>query len=197
MNSFTSPRSRRAEIRWVRSGRVAFLLGLLAAVPVVAGTTPSAAPAEPERHTTVLSGEDVFLLGFDKLSSYPYTIVDQGTGATKEEVEQARKRNQIPGFIQSYSGTKVALTGYMLPLKMAGGLAQKFVLMKDVNTCCYGAVPNLNDYVIVTMKGPGIKVTQDVPVVVIGNMQVTEKYEGGYVVSLYELEGTKFLGEKK
>lgn len=194
----TSPSfgSRRAEILFARRGRLALLLALLSAVPVAAETTPTVAPAEPARRT-MLSGEEVFQLGFDKLSSYPYTIVDQGTGATKEEIEQARKRNQIPASIQSYSGTKVALTGYMLPLKMAGGLAQKFVLMKDVNTCCYGAVPNLNDYVIVTMKGAGIKVIQDVPVVVIGTMQITEKYEGGYVVSLYELEGTKFLGEKK
>jgi hypothetical protein len=145
----------------------------------------------------MLAGEEVVVLGFDTLASFPYKIVDQGTGATKEEIEQARKQNQIPASIQSYSGTKVALTGYMLPLKMAAGLAQKFVLMKDVNTCCYGAVPSLNDYVIVTMKGPGIKVIQDVPVVVIGTLRIEEKYDGGYVVSLYELEGTKFLGEKK
>jgi hypothetical protein len=168
-----------------------FLLGLLVALPL-AGET-----AGPARRTTLVGGEQVFDLGFDQLASFPYKIVDQGTGATKEQIEAAQKTNQIPASIQSYSGTRVALTGYMLPLKMSGGLAQKFVLMKDVNTCCYGATPNLNDYVIVTMKGAGIKVTQDVPVVVIGTLQVAQKYEGGYVVSLYELEGTKFLGEKK
>jgi hypothetical protein len=189
MNSSSFSPVRRAAGRW----SVIFLLAL-PAVLTVAAETPAAAAT---RRTTMLSGEEVVVLGFETLSSFPYKIVDQGTGATKEEIEQARKQNQIPASIQSYSGTKVALTGYMLPLKMVAGLAQKFVLMKDVNTCCYGATPSLNDYVIVTMKGAGIKVTQDVPVVVIGTLQIAEKYDGGYVVSLYELEGTKFLGEKK
>lgn len=193
MNPSSFPPVRPAGIRAARRWPAAFLLALLALLPVAA-QTPAAAAA---RRTTMLAGEEVVVLGFDILSSFPYKIVDQGTGATKEEIEQARKQGQIPASIQSYNGTKVALTGFMLPLKMVAGLAQKFVLMKDVNTCCYGATPSLNDYVIVTMKGPGIKVVQDVPVVVIGNLQVAEKYDGGYAVSLYELEGTKFLGEKK
>lgn len=181
------------QLRWP----ALLLPGLLGALALAGEPASGPAPAEAPRRTTLVGGEQVFDLGFDKLASYPYRIIDQGTGATKEEIEQAQRTNQIPASIQSYSGTRVALTGYMLPLKMAAGLAQKFVLMKDVNTCCYGATPSLNDYVIVTMKGAGIKVIQDVPVVVIGTLHIEQKYDGGYVVSLYELEGTKFLGEKK
>lgn len=180
------------------SGRSAlFLLGLAGAGLGRAEAPPAAVTAKDESRPVVVAGEQVHVLGFEKLASYPYTIVDRGTGATPEQIEQARKRNQIPAAIQSYDGARVALTGYMLPLKMAGGFAQKFILMKDVNTCCYGAVPNLTDYVIVTMKGAGAAVTQDVPVVVLGTIRIGEKYDGGYAVSLYELEGTKFLGEKK
>ena len=150
---------------------------------------------KPERVT--IDGRELFVVGFDKLAAFPYTIVDTGTGATPAEIEQARKRNQVPDWIRFYHEKPVLLTGYLMPLQLENGLAKKFVLMKDVNTCCYGATPNMNDYVVVTMKGAGVPATQDIPVEIIGVLHVEEKYENGYVTSLFRLDGEKFLGAKK
>ena len=54
----------------------------------------------------------------------------------------------------------------------------------------------MNDYVVVTMKGEGVKAVQDVPVALIGVFHVAQKYENGYVTSLFQMDGEKFLGSK-
>ncbi len=136
-------------------------------------------------------------IGFDRLSGFPYTIVDAGTGATTEQIAAAQKNDQLPAAIRALDGRRVAVTGFMLPVQMENGRARKLVLMRDVTTCCYGATPNMNDYVVVTMRGEGIKAVQDIPVVLIGVLHVAQTYENGYLVSLYTLDGEEYLGPRK
>lgn len=171
--------------------RIAFLL---ATGSLVAAEAP--APSR-EPITIKVDGQSLYALGFDKLSAFPYTIVDAGTGATPAEIEAARKQDKVPDWIKLYDGKRVALTGYMMPLQLENGRSKKFVMMKDITTCCYGAVPNMNDYVVVAMKGEGVTAVSDVPVVLIGTFKVEEKYEGGYVTALFQMDGEKFLGAKK
>lgn len=169
---------------------------LLASIPLARAQTP--APAVDQTPQKIkIDGAELFSLGFDKLSAFPYTIVDVGTGATAEEIKVAQARDQVPAWIRLYHGQRVVLTGYMMPLLIENGVSKKFVMMRDVNTCCYGSVPNMNDYAVVTMKGAGIAVVQDVPVELIGTFRIDEKYEGGYVTSLFVIDGEKFLGAKK
>jgi len=80
-----------------------------------------------------------------------------------------------------------------LPLQVEKGLAKKLILMKDQSTCCFGATPRMNDYVVVTMK-EGIEPIQDVPVSLTGVVRISEQYENGMIVSLFQFEGEKFLG---
>ena len=70
-------------------------------------------------------------------------------------------------------------------------------MMRDITTCCYGNVPNMNEYVIVTMTGTGVKPIQDIPVVLTGTFRIAEKYENGYLSSIFQMDGEKFLGPKK
>lgn len=154
--------------------------------------------AEPVPKPVRVAGEELPALGFDFLAGYKYKTVDAGTGASPAEIEAAKKTDQVPAKVRAFDGQRVLLTGYMLPLTMTGGRSFKFVLMKDVNTCCYGATPSMNDYITVTMKpGAGAAVSQDVPVQVTGTLRIKQVYDSGYVVSLYTLEGERFLGEKK
>ena len=138
----------------------------------------------------------MFAIGFDKLAAFDYTIVDAATGASPEEVEVAKKRDQIPDWVRFYDQKQVALTGFMLPLKVENGLAKKLIIMRDITTCCFGNVPNMNEYVIVTMKNEGIKAIQDVPVVLTGVFKIEERYENGYIVSIFQMDGEKFVGKK-
>jgi hypothetical protein len=157
--------------------------------------TPTA-PTEEARKVSI-DGEDLYALGFDKLAAFEYTIVDSATGATPEEIEKAKLRDQVPAWIKIYQDKRIALTGYMMPLQVEKGLAKKLIIMRDITTCCFGNVPNMNEYVVVSMKGEGVKAIQDVPVVLTGVLHIAEKYENGYIVALYQMDGEKFLGPKK
>lgn len=175
---------------------------LAAALLLVAGAGRSGAQAVPpaplrEPSLVRVAGEALPAVGFDFLAGYPYVIVDIGTGATPEEIEAAKKTDQVPAPVRAYDGRRVLLTGYLLPLQIENGLSKKFILMKDVNTCCYGATPSMNDYAIVTMKGDGVKVVQDVPAQLTGILRIQQTYQDGYVVSLYTVEGETFLGVRK
>src|SRR3954468_18172757 len=172
-------------------------LAVLSLTHVFAGENPAVAAKLQEPTKIVIDGKPAFSLGFEKLSAFPYKIVDIGTGANAQEIAQARKVDQVPAWIRVYHNQRISLTGYLMPLQMENGLTKKFVVMKDINTCCYGAVPNMNDYVVVAMKGEGIKPVQDVPVELVGLLKVEEKYENGYVTSLFQMDGEKFLGAKK
>ena len=103
-----------------------------------------------------IEGQDLFAIGFDRLAAFEYVVTDAGTGASEEEIEAAKKKDQIPTWARFYDGKKVALTGFLMPLKLEGGVTSKFIMMRDITTCCYGNVPNMNEYVIVTMAGPGV-----------------------------------------
>jgi len=166
--------------------------------PAFISVAPATTPAVTREPVKIkIDGADLLDVGFNVLSAFDYTIVDAGTGATPEQIAQAEKNDQVPSWVRVFDAKRIVLTGYLMPLQVENGLAKKFVMMKDVTTCCYGAVPNMNDYVVVTMKGEGVKAVQDVPVALIGTFHIAQKYENGYVTSLFQLDGEKFLGPKK
>lgn len=167
---------------------------LAALLPLV--FEPAAADA-PTPSRVKIEGQELYAVGFDKLAAFEYTLVDAGTGATEEEMQAAKSKDQIPAWVRLYDQQKIALTGFMLPLVVENGLVRKLIMMRDVTTCCFGNVPNMNEYVIVTMKGEGIKPLQDVPVVLTGTFKISEIYEGGYLTSIFQMDGEKFLGPKK
>jgi hypothetical protein len=171
------------------------LAGLLQASLAHAQMPASFVDLTPQK--VVVDGTEVFALGFDKLSSFSYTLVDAGTGATPAQIAEHVKKDPVPSWVRTYDNQRVVLTGYMMPLQIENGRSKKFVMMRDVTTCCYGAVPNMNDYLVVTMKGDGIEVVQDVPVELLGTFRVDQRYEDGYVVSLFVMDGEKFIGAKK
>lgn len=171
------------------------LLALFVSTAPVFGADAPAVDLTPQK--VVVNGQEMFSLGFDKLSSFQYKLVDAGTGATPEEIAEHIKHDPVPAWVRKYDGQRVLLTGYLMPLQLEKGRAKKFVMMRDVTTCCYGAVPNMNDYLVVTMAGDPVEPVQDVPVELIGTFHVDHRYEGGFVVSLFTMTGEKFLGAKK
>jgi hypothetical protein len=178
----------------------AIYIPLLAALQllVAEAATADAAAAELQKPVKqAIDGQQMFVVGFDRLAAFEYTVVDSATGASEEEMVEARKRDQIPAWVRLYDKQQIALTGFMLPLVVEQGLARKFIMMRDITTCCFGNVPNMNEYVIVTMKGQGVKPLQDVPVVLTGVFRINEIYEGGYLTSIFQMDGDKFLGPKK
>lgn len=128
-------------------------------------------------------------VGFDRLASYTFTPPD--ADPAKPEAPPPSGANQIPATIKALDQQKVAVTGFMLPVKMDGGLVKEFLLVKDPMLCCYGVMPKINEWVVVKMVGSGVKPLMDIPITFEGKLHVGEMYDNGYLTGLYLLDGDR------
>ena len=166
----------------MRAGRITLGFGLaLMALAVRAATLP--APA---------SEGGYLKLGFDLLAGYPFVAPNpDGEANTPPPTGE----EQIPAEVKGWSGKKAVVTGFMLPTKMANGRATEFLLMANQMACCFGAVPNMNDWVVVRMP-QGVAVVQDVPISFYGTFRVGAMVENGYLTGIYALDAER-MGEVK
>ena len=135
------------------------------------------------------------IVGFDRLASYTFTPPEADPAAAPASTPPSGA-NQIPDRIKALDQQKVAVTGFMLPVKMDGGLVKEFLLVKDPMMCCYGVMPKLNEWVVVKMLGKGVKPLMDIPITFEGKLKVGEMYENGYLTGVYLLEGDKMAEVK-
>lgn len=131
-------------------------------------------------------------LGFEHLASYTFTPPSFDPAANPN-VKPPTGEEQIPAGVKAWNGKKVVITGYMVPVKMEKGLVTELLLMRNTMACCFGTVPNMNEWVIVKMK-KGVQPMMDVPVAFYGELKVGALFENGYMTGLYELDGEK-MGE--
>lgn len=156
-----------------------------------ANSASTAAPADaPMAEPQVENG--YLKLGFDQLASYTFTPPPFDPAADPKATPPSGEE-QIPAIVKSWNGKKAVITGYMVPVKMDKGLVTEFLLMRNTMACCFGTVPNMNEWVIVKMK-KGVQPMMDVPVEFYGELKVGALFENGYMTGLYELEGEK-MGE--
>jgi hypothetical protein len=134
-------------------------------------------------------------LGFDRLSGYKFIAPEYDPLANPKAVPPTGEE-QIPPIVKGWNGKKAVVTGFMLPTKLDNGKAVEFLLMANQMACCYGTVPNMNDWIIV--KSPkGVPITQDVPISFRGTFTVSATFESGYMTGIYELsaEGPGVVAE--
>jgi hypothetical protein len=155
----------------------AFFLGLGCALAL-----PAAETSPADAYATV---------GFDRLASYTFTPPEYD--ATAPNATPPSGAAQIPDRVKAFDQQKVAVTGFMLPVKMDAGLVKEFLLVKDPMMCCYGVMPKLNEWVVVKMVGKGVKPLMDIPITFEGRLRVGEMYENGYLTGLYLLEGDQMV----
>ncbi len=132
---------------------------------------------------------EVLVVGFDKLASYEFAPPEDPAKAKEAEA-------QIPAKVREFNDKKVAVTGFMLPVKMDKGLVTEFLLVKDPMMCCYGVMPKVNEWVVVKMVGKGVPPLMDVPITFEGTLSVGQLYEGGYLTGLYLLKGDRRIESK-
>jgi hypothetical protein len=97
----------------------------------------------------------------------------------------------IPANVLALDGRRVCLTGYMLPIRLENGLVKDFLLLRNQMMCCYGRRPELNEWVVVKMAGPGVPNRMDTPLKLYGTLHVGEKFENQVFEGLYLLDGEK------
>ena len=138
---------------------------------------------------------DYLNLGFDKLASFTYDVADPPPAAAGTvTTPPPHLPDQIPASVRALDQKLVALKGFMLPLKVEGGLITELLIMRDQSMCCYGAVPKITEWVSVKMTGKGVKPVMDQPITLFGKLRVGEIRENGYLVGIYQMDGEKMGG---
>ena len=102
-------------------------------------------------------------------------------------------------FTFGYEMARVAralVTGFMLPVRVEGGLTSNFLLLRNQSACCYGVMPRVNEWVIVRMAGRGVKPVMDVPITALGTFHVGDVRENGQLVGIYMLDCNQLLSTR-
>jgi hypothetical protein len=188
-------------------GRLFCALAVVASLPLIAPARAVAADAAPlpasdpaqasmsaqasastqvPAATAPESDHGFLRLGFDRLSGYKF-VPPEFDPMSGPNVVPPTGEEQIPAQVKHWNGKKALVTGFMLPTKLDNGKATEFLLMANQMACCYGAVPNMNDWVIVRIPA-GTPVVQDVPIAFRGTLKVGAMYENGYMTGIYELD---------
>jgi hypothetical protein len=151
-----------------------------------ADLTPAATNSKPAEGTYPL-------VGFDRLSGYSIEISDELLGPVTNNFDAITAKTEalIPKTVKAFDQKRSAIKGFMLPLKVEGGLVTELLIMKDQSMCCYGAMPKIHEWVSVKMTGKGVKPLMDQPVTLFGTLHIGEMRENGYLVGIYRMDGER------
>ena len=92
--------------------------------------------------------------------------------------------NDAPEAVRQLDGREQRLSGFMFPLE-SGTTLRNFCLLKTTQTCCYGPMPQFNQYVLVEMDKP-VTLAATRPVTVTGKFHIDPQPEEGFI---YRMEG--------
>ena len=160
--------------------------------PIKPGTPPATQASAVARPTEVVSADGQTAVGFDKLSAFKYEVPDENPDSPFSKGTDPD--TQIPESIKAYSGKRVSLKGFMLPLKVEQGLVTELLIMRDQSMCCFGTVPRINEWVSVKMTGKGVKPVMDQAVTLVGTLKIGAIRENGYLVGIYQMDGERMDG---
>ena len=164
---------------------------LILACVMTASSADKTSKAKPSQKKKKIG--DYQVLTFDNLAAFKYEVPDDPI--TDPKAKAILEKNQIPKSIRKFDKQKIAVTGYMLPLKVENGKISEFLVLRDQSACCFGAVPKINEWISVRMpKGKGVKPVMDVRITFFGVLKVGEVLESGYLVGIYEMDGHKLGG---
>jgi hypothetical protein len=145
--------------------------GAAASVPLQTPGVNVPTSAETRKpHAPVKDGQTVEL-GIKELGNFDY---DQDKGGN------------IPPDVKQLSGSTVRLRGYMIPMDQADNIT-KFALVPDLFACCFGQPPQIQHMVVANCPtGKAVSYSPD-EILVEGKLNVDEKKDDGYIISIFEV----------
>lgn len=106
------------------------------------------------------------------------------------------KGGNIPDDVKRLSGSKIRLTGFMVPADQAEHITQ-FALVPSLFACCFGQPPQIQHTIVCACpKGIAVSYTPD-EIVVEGTLTVSEKRDDGFVTSIFQVEPTSIAAAPK
>jgi hypothetical protein len=183
-----------AEVRGAPITRLAKEVDTATNAPLPAQASLSPQPGAPSAKAETSSKDPEFVpAGFEILSGYNIEISDELLGPVTNNVAEVSAKTEalIPPNVKAFDKKRVALKGFMLPLKVEGGLVTEMLVMKDQSMCCFGTVPKIHEWVSIKMTEKGVKPLMDQPVTLLGKLHVGEMRENGYLTGIYRMDGEK------
>jgi hypothetical protein len=92
----------------------------------------------------------------------------------------------LPADIRALDGSNVGVAGFILTLGETEGM-HEFILLESLWGCCFGAVPELNQTIVVRLAPDHALDYTAAPVLITGKLEVGEEKQGGFVASLYRI----------
>jgi hypothetical protein len=109
------------------------------------------------------------------------TIKDLGNFDYDQE-----KGGNIPEDVKRLAGQPVRLRGFMIPMDQADNIT-KFALVPDLFACCFGQPPQIQHMIVANCpEGKAVGYSPD-EIVVEGKLNVEEKKDDGYIISIFEV----------
>lgn len=132
---------------------------------------------------------------FDILSGFFYEDPNKMDDEVVNIGPDFGETNPIPENILAYNGKRVAVRGFMSPIKTVDGKVRTLVLVKNRMFCCFGQMPQMNEWIYVEMKkGKTAEYYNDLVVTVVGVLSIGEKRKDGMVMSIYRMEAELLEG---
>lgn len=126
-------------------------------------------PLEREGYTPVT---------FAQLSGFVYEADMNG---------QLTPESRLPEEISKLDKTKVAVSGFLVPIEFKDDKVCAMILVRNQLLCCFGQDPKLNEWIFVHIDPP-ITSVMDVPVTLFGTLYASADREEDQVVSLYRMQ---------
>lgn len=109
------------------------------------------------------------------------TIKDLGNFDYDQE-----KGGNIPEDVKRLGNRPVRLRGFMIPMDQADNIT-KFALVPDLFACCFGQPPQIQHMVVANCpEGKAVGYSPD-EILVEGKLNVEEKKDDGYIISIFEV----------
>jgi hypothetical protein len=141
------------------------------AVDQLAQAQVETAAEKRKKHVPPKPGE-ALALGIKDLGNFDY---------------DADKGGNIPDDVKKLSGSKIRVSGFMIPLDQADNISH-FSLVPSLFACCFGQPPQIQHQIVVhTPKGKAVGYFPD-EIVCEGILKVEEKKDDGYIVSVFEMD---------
>jgi hypothetical protein len=95
----------------------------------------------------------------------------------------------IPSDVNHMEGCHFKTNGYMIPLDQAESISE-FALVPSLFACCFGQPPQIQHTIIVTCpKNKAVSYFPD-ELVVEGTLHVKEVKDGGFIVSIFQMDAS-------
>lgn len=128
-------------------------------------------------------------ISFDILADYDFGTLDWSGGSQSNQFIANQIEQIIPESIKALDNQQISVTGFVLPIETDGERIDSFLLLRDLQMCCYGTLPELNEWIYVEVPNhlEAKNLISDTPIKVKGTLQVEPRFKDDFLLSIYSL----------